>query len=337
MVRIGIPSALFYYVYYPKWESFFEALGAEVVCSGRTTKQILDSGVREAVADACIPVKVFFGHVLSLKDKVDYLFIPRVVCTNKRTVYCPKFLGMPDMIRHGLTGIPPIIDPRLDTRDQIFAVWKAYQNTGKMLGYNNKQILNAYRIANKTHKKYKELLVQGYHPPAAIKAMKAMRTTGTKKEKYTRAEKKQNTELTIAILGYPYTVHDSYTSVQLVDRLEKMNIRILTADNVSALDLKKQKTGFKKTMFWTFSDQVIRAAKYYFESNLIDGAIHLAAFGCGPDSILNNFIEWEAQEYPHIPLMTLIIDEHSGEAGVTTRLEAFVDMIKRKKRGIHNV
>lgn len=326
MVKIGIPSALFYYVYYPKWETFFKALGAKVISSGKTTKQILDNGVREAVADACVPVKVFFGHALSLKDKVDHLFIPRVVCTNKKTVYCPKFLGLPDMIRHGLSvDMPPIIDIRIDTRTKKLAVWKAYRDIGKFLGYNTRKIYYAYRLAGKTQRKYTELLISGYQP---IEAMAVL------KKKSSDLDDMHGNQLTIALLGYPYTVYDPYISVQLIDKLKNMNIRVLTTDNLQQRILDKQKTNLQKHFFWTFSDRVMRAAKYYFKSGLIDGAIHLTAFGCGPDSILNNFIEREAKRYPQIPLMTLTMDEHSGEAGVTTRLEAFIDMIKRKKRGV---
>jgi len=50
------------------WKTFFEELGVQVVTSGKTTRQIVDNGVREALADACMPVKVYFGHVMALSD-----------------------------------------------------------------------------------------------------------------------------------------------------------------------------------------------------------------------------------------------------------------------------
>jgi len=327
MVKIGIPRALFYYVYYPKWESFFQALDTEVICSGNTTKIILDEGVREAIADACVPVKIFFGHALALKDKVDFLFIPRIVCTNKKNVYCPKFLGLPDMIRHGLPDMPPIIDVRVDTRAQKFAVWKAYQHIGKFLGKSNIKTFNAYRLANRVHRRFIKLLLSGYQPTEAISVLK---------NKNLNLNRKHEGELTFALLGYPYTINDPYVSVQLINKLKKMGINVLTTENIPLRALNRQKINLQKNFFWTFSDRVMRAAKYYFESGVIDGAIHLTAFGCGPDSLLNNFIEREVKKYPAIPFMTLTIDEHSGEAGITTRLEAFIDMVKRKQRGVFN-
>ena len=44
----------------------------EVVVSPPTNKEILDLGVIAAVPETCLPVK-FYGHVLTLANKVDYL------------------------------------------------------------------------------------------------------------------------------------------------------------------------------------------------------------------------------------------------------------------------
>lgn len=63
MRKIGIPRALLYYQYYPMWKTFFENLGAEIVVSPRTTQDMVASGCSRLVADICLPVKVFCGHV----------------------------------------------------------------------------------------------------------------------------------------------------------------------------------------------------------------------------------------------------------------------------------
>ena len=98
--KVGIPRGLFYYQFYPLWRSFFEELGAEIIVSDNTTRKILDDGVKKCVDEACLPVKVFYGHIASLKDKVDYLFIPRYTSISKKEYICPKFGGLPDMIKH---------------------------------------------------------------------------------------------------------------------------------------------------------------------------------------------------------------------------------------------
>jgi predicted nucleotide-binding protein (sugar kinase/HSP70/actin superfamily) len=66
----------------------------------------------------------------------------------------------------------------------------------------------------------------------------------------------------------------------------------------------------------------------------VDGLVAAIAFGCAPDSGLAPVLAQEAQR-AGIPMLTLTLDEQSGEAGLMTRLEAFVDMVVlRKQRGV---
>ncbi|MFZ5597265.1 MAG: acyl-CoA dehydratase activase-related protein [Bacillota bacterium] len=325
--RVGIPCSLLYYVHFPMWQTFFNELGVEVVTSGQTTRGLLDEGVREALADACVPVKLFFGHVISLKDRVDYLFIPRIVCLNGKTIYCPKFLGMPDMIRHGLTGMPPIIDVQMDSREGIASIWKAYLKIGKMLGFGRAKILRAYLKAQFVARRFQSLLRAGLHPPEAMAHLKEGKSS------LARTEKKGS--LVFAVLGYPYEVHDQFISVGLVKKLKKMGITVITMENLSPKKVSRANTLDKK-MFWTFSDLALNSAYYLFDRGSVDGIIHLTAFGCGPDSMVDKLMELSAREHPNVPFMSITIDEHTGDAGIATRLEAFVDMVKRKKEAAIN-
>ena len=97
MMRIGVPRALLYYQYYPMWKTFFEHLGAEVVVSSPTTREMFTSGCSRVIADICLPVKVFCGHVLSLVDNCDYVFIPSICSVEEKVYSCPKFIGLPDL------------------------------------------------------------------------------------------------------------------------------------------------------------------------------------------------------------------------------------------------
>ena len=88
---VGFPRALLFYKFEVLWTTFFQELGAEVVISPKTNKGIKDSGVRFAPDEDCYSTKLYFGHVLYLKDKVDYLFIPRLGSDHEVNVGCPKF------------------------------------------------------------------------------------------------------------------------------------------------------------------------------------------------------------------------------------------------------
>jgi predicted nucleotide-binding protein (sugar kinase/HSP70/actin superfamily) len=326
-IKVGIPGALLYYLYYPMWRTFFNELGVQVVTSGKTTKNILDQGTREALADACVPVKLFYGHVMDIKDKVDYLYIPRVVCLNRKTVYCPKFLGLPDMIRYSIENVPPIIDVRMDTRQGRLALVKAHLEIGKLFGAPKSLVLRAYMKALVTLYRYNRLLIKGWNPAAAINFMeKQIGVGGTDYDGFNKSS------LTFVVLGYPYTIYDNFISVNLIDKLNKYGVKVITAENMHPALLALQKNcSLPKRLFWTFSDRALKAAHLVFNQHKIDGVLHLTAFGCGPDSILNKLIEMEAKKHSDIPFMTLMIDEQTGDAGITTRLEAFVDMVRRRK------
>lgn len=60
-----------------------------------------------------------------------------------------------------------------------------------------------------------------------------------------------------------------------------------------------------------------------------DGLIHLEPFGCLPEIMARNIMPTTKEE---LPVLNIICDEHTGKAGMINRLEAFVDMIDRKKR-----
>ena len=83
--------------------------------------------------------------------------------------------------------------------------------------------------------------------------------------------------------------------------------------------------------YWANEYEMTGTAGHYLKDNRIDGIITLTAFGCGPDSLMVERIQRRAKHFGK-PLLHLTIDEQTGEAGFITRLEAFVDMLFRKKR-----
>lgn len=62
-----------------------------------------------------------------------------------------------------------------------------------------------------------------------------------------------------------------------------------------------------------------------------DGVLQLAPFGCMPEIIANSALT-EVEQDLKLPTLTLVVDEHSSATGVQTRLEAFVDLLQRRKR-----
>ncbi len=324
-ITVGIPRAFGFYLYYPMWKEFFEALGVRVVASSPTTREILDNGVRETVSDACVPLKLFHGHVQDLADKdVDYLFIPRLVNMARDAVFCPKFLGLPDMIRYSLDDLPPIIDVRIDLRKGKLEALKICYRVGSLFTKNIFKIYDAYNKSISKFGSFKDLVKKGI---GLTDAMKILHGKGSE------TDFKHNGELTFAVLGYPYNIYDPYVSADVIGKLHNMGVNVITTEMIPDEVLNIDSPEFRKEAFWILSHRALKAAHYLFDTKSVDGIIHLTAFGCGPDFMVNKLIELEAKKRTHMPFMSLMIDEQTGDAGVLTRLQAFVDMVKLRKAG----
>ncbi len=321
--KVGIPRALVYYNYFPWWRGFFEALGAEVVVSGETTKQTLDQGVRLAVDEACLPVKVFFGHVLELsRKKVDFIFVPRIVSVERKAFICPKFMGLPDMVRNALTDLPPLMDVTVDLRYRPKRrLWKAARQVGKQLGAGPFRVLRAIFCAQKRQRVFQDLLLKQLTPPEALAAM-----DGKSRPQEYRGVK----GLKVAVLGHSYNIYDQLTSQSVIRRLRDMGVQVVTADMLSAPLIRAGNKKLSKPLFWTFGKKIAGAAFHWLGNGEVDGIVHLVSFGCGPDSMVGELVQREAWRGKATPFMLLTLDEHTGESGIVTRLEAFVDMLRHR-------
>ncbi|MBO8137916.1 MAG: hypothetical protein H0Z40_07250 [Desulfotomaculum sp.] len=322
-VKIGIPRALLYYYYYPMWKEFFESLGCEVVVSDKTNKAILNDGLCHCVDEACLPVKLAFGHVLNLAGKeMDYIFIPRLVSIAKNEYICPKFLGFPDMVKHNLTGLPGIIDVTINMRLKTRELSQAYKQIGSIFTGSRLKIWRAYRRAQKAAEKYNQLLLEGYLPEDGFAAM-----YDTKPQR--RLDK--NHDLKIAVIGHPYTIYDPYISMNIMNNLTQMGARVITADNLAEEIVRREAAKLPKRLFWTLGQRVIGAGFYFISDKNVDGVINITSFACGLDSMIGELLDRMTKETRQIPLLNITLDEHTGEAGVLTRIEAFLDMVRWKK------
>lgn len=318
---VGLPSTLFYFTDAPLWETFLENLGFQVATSPPTNKQILDDGIRVTVTDACVPIKIYHGHAIALKDKVDYLFIPRYVSLEKGETFCPKFLGLPDMIKSSIPGLPEIIAPEIELK-KPFSWLRLCRELAEATGSSLVNVARALGKAFRVQKQYKRILQLGYLPQEGMRLLK---------KKILPSKPKNNQDLQIAVLGYPYQIHDPYVNVNLLEHLKNLGVHIWTIEMLTENMLRPYRNIMPKNHFWHFSNRVMWSLYYCIHKIKLDGVIHVTAFACGPDAMVDKFMELELKD-KKVPFISLTIDEHSAEAGVITRLEAFVDMIRHRRQ-----
>lgn len=328
MAKIGVPRTLAYFIYYPFWREFFTSLGHKVILSSPTSKAILDMGVKEAVNDACIPIKLYHGHVADLVGKVDYIFAPRLVSLRRfgefgTETLCPKFLGLPDMIRASITNLPVIIDTRIDLRRGRREIYRMGQEIGETLGVTPSSLRRALARARSVQRRFERLLYQGMMPDEAMEGAF---------EGQSRTVSMEIPEFCIAVVGYPYVVYDPFVNCGLFNLLRREKVRIYTQEMLTRRIMRAEARKLPKNMFWFFSNRALHGAMHFMTQKNIDGIIHVTAFACGPDAMVDRMMDLLAKRQG-VPFMSIMVDEHTGEAGIRTRIEAFLDMLRyRRKR-----
>lgn len=248
------------------------------------------------------------------------LFLPRYVSWQGGLIFCPKFLGLPDMVRYAFESLPPLLTVRIDRR-AFMGMWRACDEIRIQLGAKKSALLSAYRSAWRAQAEHESRLRDNWRPTESIVGLRRHRRIPTDNARR---------PLRLAVLGYPYLVYDDYVGLGVLDKLDAMGVEAVTAETLQAQEKQLRHPG-QKDLFWHYSEMVKTVGFYALSPTCqeIDGVIHVTAFACGPDAMVNKLLELEARKEGAKPFLSLGIDEETGEAGCLTRLEAFVDMLRR--------
>ena len=316
--KIGIPRALLYYKYYPLWKSFFEGLGYEVVTSGQTNQKILQSGIRRAIDESCLPVKVFLGHILDLIERgVDYLFIPRIESVERKHFVCTKFLGLPDIVRNCIKELPQTLEVNIDFNRRF--LYQSMFSLGWKLTKNPIKIHTSYWWAKKRQRVFEKMVKLTRTPREIIGLIE----TGKIKRL------KSNKDLNIALIGHPYNVYDDFINLGMIKKLQHLGVNVLTQEMVPHQESYEAASVSSGDLYWTYGREIL-GATLYFTKKGIDGIIFIISFPCGPDSLTVDYAIRQVKD--RVPILSLVIDEHQASGMIITRLESFIDLVKMRKR-----
>jgi predicted nucleotide-binding protein (sugar kinase/HSP70/actin superfamily) len=295
-MKVGIPKGLLYYNYKPFIHTFFEELGAELIVSSDTNKDTLNNGVKYCVDEACLPVKIFHGHVAEIKDQCDLILIPRIMQLREREFICPKFCGLPEMVMNSIPNLPKV------TTEPIYAMskerlFKWAKVVGKQVNHNNSRLNKAFEAAVECQLKDK------------------------------RGINDESSQMKVALAGHPYNIYDNYINMNIVKKLKKLGVGVVTEEIVDEATKEKEISKLFKRPFWSFARDNYSFTSIAAEKKLVNGIIYISSFACGIDSVVIELIKHNVEDFP---LLILKVDEHTGEAGLDTRIEAFVDMLERR-------
>ncbi len=294
---VGIPRALFYWKKPFFWPVFFEKLGFQVLLSPESNKEIIEIGIKAADPESCFSVKVLYGHILWLDGKVDFIFIPRLLKSEAKLEYCPKFFALPDLF--SLLIKTPLLSPWLDLdKSNLEDILMKFS---RKIGKEKELVKIAIKAAFLKEKKEELSIEEGY------------------------LKKIQSQKKKIIIVSHPYNLYDDYINLGIKKKIIDLGAEVIFIDEVPVRQSPGNQENISPKFHWEFGQEILTQVKGIAKDS-ISGAIEISAFQCGCDAVLKEFVEKEFKN-KKIPFLYLLIDEHTGEAGLQTRLEAFFDTL----------
>lgn len=298
-IIVGLPKGLLYYKYKDLWINFFNELGITTIVSDDTNKNILEKGIKLAVDEACLSLKIFLGHVDNLKNKVNYILIPRIVSLKKKEKLCTNFSALYDIVNN--TFNVNILYYNIDVDKHIGEI-DGFIDLGRQLGISRQKSIKAYK---KAKRKQKEVVDE-----KLIKQNIFL----------------DDSNLKVLLVSHPYNLYDEFIGRPIIRYLEENNFVPIYSDIYDKSRMEYECSLISNTIYWTYNKELLGAISHY--KNKVDGIIIISTFPCGPDSLANEMITRKIRD---IPIINIIVDELNNDAGLVTRLESFIDVIKDKK------
>ncbi len=300
---VGIPRCFSVHTLYPLYSWFWHELGVKTILSD----QVEHEGVARAESTYCFPAEIAHGAVQDVVNKgCDYVFLPhfRDMPSYEEDVhanFCPITQSLPYYIEKAFPDVdkdkllPLVVSFK-------FGVAKALEHfltLGERLGIPAAEIEAAFKVAYERQEDYfKKARKLG--EDAIADARKADRPV-------------------IAVLGRPYNAFTAEANMGIPRKFTTRGYSVIPFDI-----LPFEGEGIFPNMYWFYGQQDMKAASLLKDEDNIY-VTFITNFSCAPDSFLLHYLRWIMGQKP---FLILELDSHSADAGIDTRVEAFLDIIE---------
>jgi predicted nucleotide-binding protein (sugar kinase/HSP70/actin superfamily) len=259
-------------------------------------------------------MKVALGHVLNLLDKeIDFIFLPSVINLEKMdegmtdSFVCPYVQSFPYTVRSAV-----------DFAEAGVRVW----DVPVYLQYREEQLVEAMDGIGR---------LLGCSPARVRQAVQAGLAA---LEQFQQALQRRGAEVlanlpsdkpAIVVVSRSYNGCDQGANLEIPRKLRNMGVLAIPMDFLPLNEVRLPKDWFN--MYWRYGQKILAAAEIIARDDRLH-ALYLTNFGCGPDSFVSRFFQ---ERMGDKPVLMIEVDEHSADAGVITRCEAFLDSLESAK------
>lgn len=301
--KIGIPASLFSNSFYPLYSHFFTNIGAEIILGDTVDQQ----GKESIGAAFCYPVVL--SHCLTfglLQKELDYIFIPHVLSSSiekgdETSCTCPFIQAEPYYLK---AAFHEKLAPKLITAvlpfDDHKKLRKTFCGIGKQLGIS----------ARKSGQAFDEAWLK------LLEMRAEMREIGARFIADLKAD-----ETALVLFGRSYNAFNRHGNMGIPHKFATRGTKIIPHD---FLPIDDSVDNTVEWMYWTSGQGILKGANYILDKPNLYG-VYITNFSCGPDSFITGYFRNIMGQKPSL---TLELDAHTADAGVDTRIEAFLDVVR---------
>jgi predicted CoA-substrate-specific enzyme activase len=305
--------------YFPLYSNFFAALGFDIVMPDSPSQQ----GIDRQNASFCYPVELahgFFYALLNADAPPKYIFLPHFKAvpgesdsrTSDQSQVCPLVQGetfylqttfrkeIDALKRKGTRLLAPLIDLSIDLADARGPLVK----TARKMGISSREAKRAFDRA----------LEQQKNCLAEMKAIgrQALAALEDDPEKYA-----------VVLFARPYNGFVEEAHMGIPHKFASRGIQVMPLD---FLDVEEEHS--KRHMYWGMGKLIMKASRIVQRHPQLFGT-YITNFSCGPDSFVVGYFR---DIMGRKPSLTLELDSHTADAGLETRVEAFLDIVHAYRR-----
>jgi predicted nucleotide-binding protein (sugar kinase/HSP70/actin superfamily) len=331
---------------------FARSLDIKLIEVPTTNKQTVTKGVSSAPEFSCLPFKTILGDmIIAIEAGAEVI----VLTTSSNISICQASdFAMANKYILTRLGYPfEMILINTFTPNAVFREFKKYrpnitfkQITELMILFTQKFMLlenldkycrNLYiSVKKKESEKFRKKWETKIDLTDSIVDLYLLKSKI--KDDYLKQPQPDTTKmLKVAIVGDIFSINDTYLNNKMYERLCDMGVypmktiefsNIITGISSFGIEdafSKQRAKEYLRHNVGGYSQHTI-ASVIKYAGHGFDGVIHIYPFNCMPETVVRAILPKVSKDYD-IPILSLTIDEQTGDAGFATRLEAFVDLI----------
>ncbi|RWX51126.1 putative CoA-substrate-specific enzyme activase, partial [Candidatus Electrothrix marina] len=304
---VGMNRSFLLNTYFPFFNAFFAELGFRLTLPSKEDPK----GMDQQGAAFCYPVEIAHNYAATLlAEKPDYIFMPhlRGLDTGEpdmTSCTCVLVQGEPYYLRTAFPALNPagqVVSQVIDFSKGNTADRRAFEELVRKLGVDTNKVDAALQAADTAQKTFTtDIRKMGSQALAAIEA---------DPEKFGTV-----------VFGRPYNAFASVANKGIPAKFASRGIAVIPFD---MLPYWEEKLADDENMYWAMGQIILKGARFVERHPQLYGT-YITNFSCGPDSFLVSFFR---DVMGRKPSLTLELDSHTADAGLETRIEAFLDIIR---------